>query len=271
MCTSFAAYYGKPLYGMNFDFPKVDIKVTIEKPAQVKFICFYIYVFNKYSPLVGMNEHGNFVNLQELHLDDAVVNSTDSNSANKIDGLELFFDYLNERITIAELMATDCNTQLLLPENYKIHNLFADPNGQATIVEGINGKLLQQKISAHQLVMTNFAHALHPDRSTLDLHYIGAERYLTAYRLIEKARHSLDITKAMAILKNTFQTSGDYPTQCSWVFDPRAQEIYFRLAENIDCIWKLSLLDETIEKTGNKNTSPIKIGDAGVIITKTQL
>jgi len=267
MCTSFAAYYGRPLYGMNFDFPMVDIKVTIEKTATVKFICFYIYVFDKYSPLVGMNEHGNFVNLQELHIGDDADHLEEYHASTEINGLQLFFDYLSERITIAEIMAIDCKTRLTLPENYKIHNLFAAQNGQASIVEGIKGKLLQQKISGQQLVMTNFAHVLHPDRSKLDLRYIGAERYLTASRSLKKAQYLLDVDQAMSILKSTFQTQGDYPTQCSWVFDPHAQTVYLRLTENIDCIWKISLQNETIENTGNKNTPPIKFGDTGVVVT----
>ncbi|SFM29021.1 C45 family peptidase [Pelosinus propionicus] len=268
MCTSFAAYYGRPLYGMNFDFPMVDIKVTIEKSAAVKFICFYIYVFDGYSPLVGMNEHGSFVNLQELHMEGDASQLEECHASTEIDGLQLFADYLNERITMDEIMALDSKTRLTLPENYKIHSLFAAQNGQSTIIEGIKGKLLQQKISGQQQVMTNFAHVLHPDTAKLDLRFVGAERYVTTDRLLKKACNSLDVEQAMSILKSAFQTRGDYPTQCSWVFLPQDQTVYFRLTKNINCIWKISLQNETIENTGDKNAPPIKIGDAGVVVTQ---
>jgi hypothetical protein len=267
MCTSFAAYYGFPLYGMNFDFPKVDIKVKIQKVTAVKFICFYIYVFNHYSPLVGMNEYGDFVNLQELHLEDDVNQLEEYHATKQIDGLQLFFDYLNRRITIAEILATDCKTKLKLPANYKIHNLFATLDGQATIVEGIKGKLWQKKIAGQELIMTNFAHALYPYNTIPDLHWVGAERYIATSRLLKEKKHTFDINHAMDILQSTLQTKGDYPTQCSWVFDPTAQIVYFRRTEKMDNVWKISLQDETIEKIDDMQAPTIKIGPAGMVVS----
>jgi hypothetical protein len=81
-------------------------------------------------------------------------------------------------------------------------------------------------------------------------------------------RQVLDVTDAMTVLSKTFQKQGNYPTQCSWVFDPTLQTIYMAIAQNTSEIFKISLKEEIIENTSDNHTPSHLFSEDGIVINK---
>jgi hypothetical protein len=265
MCTSFASYYGNPIYGMNFDFPDVEMKLKIVKTEITKYICFYLNAYGVYYPFAGMNLKGKFVNFQEMYKLD---NEASERSGVEIDAIELFFSYLSDQISVDEVGLIKDDVMIRYPENFKVHSMFADTSGKAVILESIKGKAVHSKINEKKIVMTNFSNFINSDSEKIDQSCcVGADRYLTAYSMVGAEKSSLDIDKAIKILCNTFQKEGDYQTRCSVVFDPLKSEVYMIIARNFNNIWRISLENETLEKVCDCNKK-IEINNEGMIINK---
>jgi len=263
MCTSFVSYYGSPIYGMNFDFPDVEMRLKIVKSEAIKYICFYLKYGESYYPITGMNQKGDFANFQNMYVLD---NEAPEVSKVKVNTLDLFLNFLQEKINLDQVESIENDTMLLYPEELPLHNMFADINGKAIILEYIKGEAVQKKIIGKKIVMTNFSNFKYSDNKNINPECIGVDRYLTAYNMVEEEKDLLDIDKAVNILRSTFQTEGDYQTRGSFIFNPLKSEIYMIINRNTNNIWKISLENETLENMSNHTM--VKINSEGIIVNK---
>lgn len=263
MCTSFASYYGNPIYGMNLDYPHVKMKLKIVRTELTKYVCFYVYAFGAYYPFAAMNKNGKFVNFQELH---ELNNEALEPPQTIINGLDLFLNYIEERTNINQIKSIDTTTTIIHPETFKMHSMFAEKDGNAVILECLKGKAVQRQISGHKIVMTNFSHVKYCDDENISPDCMGADRYLITNNLIEKEKDLLNVNKAFDILRSTFQTDGNYQTRCSIICDPVENEIYFVVSRNFNNIWKISLENELLENL--TNTQKITIDENGIALNK---
>ena len=246
MCTCFAVYRERPIYAMNFDFAPLEMKVCLKKSVSGKFICFYIRYFKKYSPLVGMTDTGEFVNLQEMHFIGKKKNVLPRQPNQQLNGMQLFHDYLHRKIKLTEIMALDGSQGFFIPPSFQIHNMYANSAGQASILECVAGKLQQQKITGNSLVMTNFPHTIYKNIYDIDARCQGAARYAIVQNLLNKVDSGDSVEAAFHILKAARQDNPQHPTQCSMVFDPKNQAVYFKICSDWNRIWSISLIDEVL-------------------------
>ena len=246
MCTCFAVYRERPIYAMNFDFAPIEMKVCLKKSVFGKFICFYIRYFKKYSPLVGMTDAGDFVNLQEMHFIDKKKKNLLHQSKQRVNGMQLFHDYLHGKIQLTEIMALDETTHFFMPPSFQVHNMYASSDGQASILECVADKLQQQKITGNTLVMTNFPHTIYKNIYDIDARCQGAARYAIVQNLLNKVDSGDSVEAAFHILKAAREDNPQHPTQCSMVFDPNNQAVYFKIRSDWNRIWSISFIDEVL-------------------------
>ena len=76
---------------------------------------------------------------------------------------------------------------------------------------------------------------------------VGSYRYRTAYANIMENINNFDFDNAIETLDLTKQSSGSYPTICSFIFDPIECDIYIILNRNYDQIYRISLNDDIVE------------------------
>ena len=268
MCTCFAVYWERPIYAMNFDFAPIEMKVCLKKTVSGKFICFYIRYFKKYSPLVGMTDTGEFVNLQEMHFIGKKKNVLPRQQNQQLNGMQLFHDYLHRKIKLTEIMALDGSEGFFMPPSFQVHNMYANSKGQASILECVDGKLQQQKITGSRLVMTNFANTIYKNSQDIDEQCQGANRYAIVNQLLDKANSGDPVEQAFRILKAARQDHPQHPTQCSMVFDPKRQVVYFKIRSDWNRIWSISFRDEVLVETNRSLAVERLLDEAGCFFSE---
>ena len=121
------------------------------------------------------------------------------------------------------------------------------------------------RIEGPFLVMTNFNNGDFHDTPLDELFGDGADRYRTAYRMLENHIEPLDIDQAFDILTSTSQSAGSYKTRYSLVADPETLGIYIALERDYDNIWKISLRERTIETYRDLHTQhTLPLDEAGI-------
>jgi hypothetical protein len=243
-CTSFAVYSGKTLYGMNFDYPPNEIRFSIEEHGTGAVFIGSFWMEEHYGRTVGMNERGLFSSDQMVFPLRAGVEEP---GEDEVHIWNAFYWGLRECTTVDEVMAWIGERRLVQYPTLPLHNLYADPSGNAMVVEaGEDGNVLTE-IDGPFLVMTNFHNGDFQGAVLNEIHGEGADRYRTATTYMEGHLAEFDIDHAFEVLRQTAQGSGDFKTRYSLVFDPEAREIYVALECDYDHIWKVSLDARTIE------------------------
>lgn len=265
-CTSFAVYEGKPIYGMNFDYPRnVELKFVISTHGNLKTFHLDFFVKDKkfWAATAGMNSYGLFSSLQlEYPAPDKFINpGTDTLYLWDLCNIaSIEFDKTEKIINFLE------NKRLIQSPDLILHYLFADINGKAITVEaGDEGNFIA-KIQGKYHVMTNF-----PVRNFVDKPYeevvgAGDERYKIVHRYLEKHAKEFDVNHALILLQAAVNTYEGYPTRSSMVFVSTAKVIYIALEENFNKIWKVSLDEETIETfRGFKTSLKYPLNEKGIL------
>jgi hypothetical protein len=261
-CTSFAVYSEKTLYGMNFDYPPNEIRFSIEEHEVGPVFIGSFWMGEHYGRTVGMNGHGLFASDQmvfplraggeEVGEDETYV-------------WEAFYSGLRECTTVDEVMAWIGERRLVQYPTLPLHNLYADPGGDAMVVEaGEDGNVVTE-IDGPFLVMTNFHNGDFKGVGRDEIRGDGADRYRAATMYIEEHLKAFDIDHAFEALRQTAQGLGDFKTRYSLVFDPEAREIYIALERDYDHIWKVSLNKRTIEMyAGFDEDTILVLDEAGI-------
>ncbi len=243
-CTSFAVYSGRTLYGMNFDYPPCEVRFVLEEhEAGLVFIGSF-WMGDHYGRTVGMNSQGLFSSCQMVSPARARVEETGSD---ELYIWNAFYEGVQSCSCVRGVTNLIADKRLVQYPTLTLHNLYADIEGSAMVVEpGESGNVITE-IDGPFMVMTNFPNG---DFQGVDYHEVrgdGAHRYRTAYAAIEEHFDDFDLDDAFETLERTVQSTGEYPTLYSLVFDPITREIYIVLERDFDHIWKVSLDNQTIE------------------------
>ncbi len=261
-CTGFAVYSGRTLYGMNFDYPPNEILFSIEEHQTGAVFIGSFWMGEQYGRTVGMNEHGLFASDQMVSPPRATV---DEPAEDELFIWNAFYDGLRECESVDEVLSWIGDRRVVQYQSLQLHNLYADPTGDAMVVECGAAENVITEIDGPFIVMTNFHNG---DVAGLDLGDVvgdGADRYRDAHRYIEENLEAFDVDHGFEVLRRTSMPTGNFKTRYSLVLDPAALEIYIALERDYDHIWKVSLVDRTIETyRGFDGHIVLQLGEDGV-------
>ena len=275
-CTSFAVYSERTLYGMNFDYPPNEIRFSIEEHESGAVFIGSFWMGEHYARTVGMNERGLFSSDQMVF---PLRVGVEEPGEDEVYIWNAFYSGLQACATVDEVMTWIGDRRLVQYPTLPLHNLYADPGGNAIVIEaGEDGNVITE-IDGPFLVMTNFHNGDFQGAVLSEIHGDGADRYRTATMYVEEHLAAFDVDHAFEVLRRTAQSAGDFKTRYSLVFDPEAREIYVALERDYDHIWKVSLDARTIEAyAGFDEDTTLTLDGAGVLgpalqayaITKTE-
>jgi hypothetical protein len=240
-CTSFAVYNGSPLYGMNFDYPDVPIRFTIQEFGDLKVFQMEFKDEGGFIPTVGMNSSGLFASSQMLFPE---LPSTPRSDEKHITIWGLYQDGLYRHQTVAEIL-TLAEEYQIVNSGLTLHDLFADPSGEAVVVEVIGEQEKLTPISGQYIVMTNFPVSSIQGTPISEIEGVGADRYQITDRIIRENLDDFQVNTGFQILEEA-SLAGDFSTQASMVFDPVTQEVYIALDRDFNKIWIVSLAENKI-------------------------
>ncbi|HYE82063.1 MAG TPA: hypothetical protein VEG39_07845 [Clostridia bacterium] len=252
MCTSFAAYLGKPLYGMNFDFQEREIQFRLESNRDVSALLISFREKDEYLYIAGVNNNGVFFNFQ---IEEPITDRTVLESRNNIDIGTIFEKTMNSAKDLDNIQGIIQNNRITVEGPLTLHSLLADSKGNAFVLETDGHKNYICEGTKDFIVMTNFPNR---DLAAKPFHEIcgaGLDRYKLAYNYIQANKDAFDLPHAFEILKMTAQNKEHCKTICSMVFTPDTNEVYFSLNSDHNRIWKISI-EKMILKTykGFKDT-----------------
>jgi hypothetical protein len=264
-CTSFAVYSSKIWYGMNFDYANVEMQFSINTIGNKKV---FKAQFGSGGYIAGMNDSGLFTNYQMLYYNNE--RPIFDNSSNTI-GMGPLNEYSLNNLSSVAQVTKYIGTKKLVPSfGQDLQILFADNTGNAFIAEPfgpVNGIV---PVKDEFIVMTNLPHYDFIGNDYVSVYGVGSERFQTAYEYIRDHKTDFMLNDGIEVLRQTAQSTGDYPTQISLLFDPVKMEVYFCLKQNYTRVWKVSIKNGTIETySGFSNTKTRKLGSTA--ITASQL
>jgi hypothetical protein len=170
-----------------------------------------------------------------------------------------------------EDVAQYLNDRRVVHWSVTLHDLIADPHGDAMVVEPGETANVITRIDGDFIVMANFPNGDYVGQRYEDVSGAGADRYKAAYRHILDNLGTFGRTEALEALERAVQLSGGYSTLCSMVFDPARNEVFIALQRVFDKVWKVSLEDGTIEThRGCGRAWKAQLGPAGVTATEMQ-
>lgn len=251
-CTSFAVYFDEPYYGMNFDYENTMIRFYIrERSAGAVFMMSHAGI--PFPTTVMMNDRGQFSSIQALYPEEIPEKRLQNDTeANFYQVAELFMD---TDLTKVFQWLTEKH---LVQRRYSEHLMLAATDNAAILETGsVKNEIMP--LEDGYIVMTNFRNSLYRNQPHSEVAGVGADRYRTVCRHIEQNKDCFNLETALAALEMSSQDS----TLWSAVFLPRQQTVYFALDRNFDRVWKVSLLDSTLETfrgfpQGYKVTFPIQ-------------
>lgn len=240
-CTSFAVYSGSPLYGMNFDYPEIPVRFTIREFGDLQVFQMEFKDEGGYIPTVGMNSKGLFASSQMLFPE---MPSTPPGGETLMTLWQLYQAGLYHHRSVAEVLKLTDEYQIA-NSSLTLHNLFADPSGEAVVVEVIND---QEKLTAMigtYTVMTNFPVSSIQGQPIDEVEGVGADRYRMADQIIQENLDDFQLDTGLRVLEES-ALLGESSTQASMVFDPINMRVYIALDRNFDKIWLVSLKEKTL-------------------------
>lgn len=283
MCTSFAAYHNKPLYGMNIDHFERERKFKITKlkcnnacPDKEKCASCYLREHEMIRFHSQGLENGRF-------LDGACMNSCGLFSAylylvrdtdipmpksNKMAMHSAFTYAQNYSGTIDDVKQQLVGREIYSNKhgNFGLHSIFADPYGSAFILEeSSDGKGITDIENRH-LVVTNFPVCEFQDAPLEKIIGDGDQRYIDTYRELEERKPLSSVEDAFQVLAKSCRTGEYFSTVCSMVFEPLTLSVYIALDTDFKKTWKVSLQDGfMVSYSGFDKEIKIKMGSKGIL------
>ncbi len=244
MCTSFVVYAGRPLYGMNFDFPDVELKFEIRSGQRGEgfYLCF---VWNDRTPAVsGVNAAGLFSAAQILVAPFEVVTREDEAL---VSPYEVFTRALDAGQRVEDVLKILAGRRLGYTTERKGHQLYADRFGEACVLEpGPEGDMIY-RYQGPFAVMTNSPVRREMDRAARHRMRLGVDRYQVATQFLEARHAAFTWEDGFDLLERTALSRGRFKTQCSMICDPLAGQIYLTLARDFERVWKVHLQSAEVE------------------------
>jgi hypothetical protein len=191
-----------------------------------------------------MNEHGLFVSTQELH---PMAEAGPPGPGEQCPG-GLYYQSLPEFASVAEVEEHLETTRMVNCYKKTLHLLFADPSGNAIIVEPArylpgDEEHRITRLSDDRIVMTNFANCRFAGAGRDSVFGFGADRYRIAHDYLDEHFEGFGVEDGLELLR---RASWRY-TRCSMVFDPAAREVYVALEGDFSKILRVSLDDARVE------------------------
>jgi hypothetical protein len=260
-CTSFAVYSDETLYGMNFDYPDTEIRFTISPNGGLKVFQMEFAQGNGWATTVGMNSAGLFSSCQMLFPE---APAATSRGPDELYPWQLYSRALFKFDSVADV-AEFVADKKIVHDSVTLHDLFADTQGDAMVVEVGEQENAITRIEHDFIVMTNFPNKDFAGQSYEAVEGVGSERYKIAYENIANHMATFDVARGLDTLEKV-AISGEFSTQVSMVFAPERSEVYIALKRDFDKIWKVSIEDGTIETyLGFSKARKMELGPAGVL------
>ena len=235
-CTCFAVYTNQPIYGMNFDYPPVDIRFTLTPAGGMRVFQMEFLLQGRYASTVGMNSRGLFGSCQMRY----PIGTPAAAGDDEIYTWQLF-DHALHHFTSLDQVTALLSQKRLVHSRTSLHDCFADPIDALVVEPGTEGNAITRK-QGDYLVMTNFPlkdfSGKNPDQMT----GVGADRYRAACRHIEVHLKDFTVDQAFTTLEKA-QSKGRWPTLASMVFLPYQGIVYIALNSDFSHIWRVSLPD----------------------------
>ena len=264
-CTSYAVYGNKIYYGMNFDYPDVEILFTITQTQNFKIFQAFFIQNGDTSVICGMNSGGLFSSIQMLYPQLTSWPTPQPTDKTLYDAYLLAL-YNSSDLEAAFNLIKTFGIKVKHIPGTTLHDFFADKNGKAYVLEVGESDNLITPIENNFMVMTNFSNYDFAGKPLDQINGVGADRYKTAYQYIEANKDTFSFNNGIETLRLTTQTSGDYQTQVSFLFDPGNNEVYLILKNDFPRIWKVSINQGTIETySGPGPYIKLTIPDGGII------
>lgn len=241
-CTSFAVYSAETLYGMDFDYPDVEIRFTISSSGDLKVFQMEFLQEGSFVPTVGMNSAGLFASCQMLYPE---AEGTTQAAADEVYTWQVYRESLSSFRTVEEAVEF-LRDKRVVHWSLTLHDLIADKYGDAMVVEAGDEENVITRIEGDFIVMTNFPNGEFAGKGYQAVEGVGAKRYKTAYEHILDTKAAFDVDLALETLEKAVST-GESATLCSMVFNPETGEVFIALERDFDRIWRVSLEDQTIE------------------------
>lgn len=244
MCTSFVVYADRPLYGMNFDFPDVELKFEIRSGQWGKgfYLCF---LWDGRSPAVsGVNAAGLFSAAQILVAPFEVVTRADETL---VSPSEVFTRALDTGQRVDDVLKILAGRRLGYTTERKGHQLYADRFGEACVLEPGPERDLIYRYQGPFAVMANSPIRREMDRAARHRTRLGVDRYQVATQFLEGRWADFTWDDGFELLERTALCRGRFRTQCSMVCDPLAGQIYLTLGRNFKQVWKVHIQSAEVE------------------------
>jgi hypothetical protein len=244
MCTSFAVYTPKPIYGMNFDFPDVEVSLHLQ-PGDCGEIFYLAFEWKgNLHRTAGMNACGLFSAAQMLI---AAFDITHSEDESLVSPYEVFSRSLQTGSRVEHVLDILGRRRLGYTSERKGHQLYADRYGSACILEPDRRQNWIHCSHQPYTVMTNRPIQKALDRAADNIARLRVDRDQTARKLIEAHLPNFGVKAGFEVLKETVLVKGRFTTQSSMVCDPVAGEVYLAFRRDFHHIWKLRLQEKTVE------------------------
>ncbi len=263
MCTSFVVHSDTTLIGMNFDISTRPIKFVLKDDDQ-------LLILQKdngqFLPAFGMNSSGTFMNL-------IMVNPTEEGKyrrgKNCVHIMKLLDVVLSNRVELSQLKDfLEDNTIVNVP-NYSVHSMISGRDRKTFVVEPGRENIDMDSIDRDFVVLTNFS--LKDKMVQADTHVSGDghDRYRKAYDTLIRNTESFDVETGFALLQETVQHHGDYPTQLSVMFIPDEHKVYFTLNGEFEKVFAFSFANKQISTSkGFANDSSSVLSKKGILLSE---
>jgi hypothetical protein len=266
-CTSYAVYAGETFYGMNFDYPDVELRFAIADHGDGHVFQMTFEEDGDFVPTVGMNSAGVFANMQMLFPEVALAPRSD---ANEVYVWEVYRSALFDSASVDQVAAY-LEDKRVIQWGRTLHSLVADVHGEAMVVEaGAEGNVITP-IEGDYIVMANFPNGDYRELPYDQVRGAGAGRYVAAYEHIRDHIDEYDLDRALETLEQAVQRGEASGTQSSMVFLPERRDVYIALKGDFSRVWRVSLEERTIETyAGFDGTWRLPLRDVGILASDMQ-
>lgn len=294
MCNSFAVYSEKAVYGMNFDYDNVTVKMKLVKEGNRKvFKLYFINISDAPIPfeicVAAMDDTGVFANIQTLIPNDEskyetyyMKNKTLSNwfgvlfskksqvvediisPCFKNEELSLTFKNVESANDILDKIKKTKHIFVPIIGVPKHHSLIADKSGNAFVFEIIDGHNDITIIKENYIIMSNFPNGEFKDCSYKEVFGRGDECYKKLYEFIESKRNDFNEKDAKKALESVQNDN----TLVSMIFLPEEQKIEIYFNGEFKETFCFSFADEKMYlPNGNQITIDINGSDVSDLIS----
>jgi len=241
MCTSFVLYEGdKTFTGMNFDISDRPIKLALKGSEQ---LIVYQQEGGRFLPAFGFTASGTSMNLLMVEANEAGQYRRGKGCVHII---RLFDEVLDSKVALADLDAYLADKTVVNVPGISVHSLVAGVDRQAIVVEPGRGNIPFDRASQDFMLLTNFPLVDFVGRDVGEVRGAGAERYRTGYNMLCGRRQPFTVDQGMAILQETAQPAGNYPTQLSMLAAPDEGIIHFWVQRDFSRRYTFHFVDWTV-------------------------